>query len=398
MVPLIGYLDRFSTRPGEGIAVKVSSQFAAPYTADLVRIIHGDANPAGPGIKIAALPAAFAGEYPSRSQPVHSGSCAIVAGRRADRFARPLHDRRSGAALAARRQDADRAGDRRRAVAVGRGRGRGAAAAGGRVQIPAPMLTRRWYELRVVASDGRLRFRQTAVAAELGRRRFWRRRDAGAPPAYCGGWRSAPVSPPIPVLTTTRIAPFFNGRIEDPAIIADAIDEPTPIDPERLECLAWWDFSREIPTDRIVDREHALPGRLLNLPTRAVRGSRWTGEETNWQHAPRHYAAVHFHEDDLYDCGWQTDFMVAIPGGMASGVYGVRLALRRDARHRAVLRAAAGRHRDRADRLPGLDLHLPDLWQPPARQHRRGVSRPPSGMGRLPMECRPAPGIRRLDL
>src|SRR6476469_1281885 len=79
MVPLIGYLDRCSARPGERIAVKVSSQFDRPYRADLVRIIHGDANPAGPGMKIEELPAAFAGEYSSRFQPVHSGSCGIVA-------------------------------------------------------------------------------------------------------------------------------------------------------------------------------------------------------------------------------------------------------------------------------------------------------------------------------
>src|SRR5438477_9324840 len=78
MVPLIGYLDRFSARPGEPIAVKVSSRFDAPYRADLVRIIHADANPAGPGVKIEEVPAGFAGTYPSRFQPVHSGSCGVV--------------------------------------------------------------------------------------------------------------------------------------------------------------------------------------------------------------------------------------------------------------------------------------------------------------------------------
>jgi N,N-dimethylformamidase len=57
----------------------------------------------------------------------------------------------------------------------------------------------------------------------------------------------------------------------------------------------------------------------------AVCGSCWTGEETAWRHRPRHYAAIRFHEDDLYDCGWYTDFEVTIPEGMASGVYGVRL-------------------------------------------------------------------------
>ena len=41
MVPLIGYVDRLSARPGERIAVKVSSQLGRPYRADLVRIMRG---------------------------------------------------------------------------------------------------------------------------------------------------------------------------------------------------------------------------------------------------------------------------------------------------------------------------------------------------------------------
>jgi hypothetical protein len=42
----------------------------------------------------------------------------------------------------------------------------------------------------------------------------------------------------------------------------------------------------------------------------------------NWGYRPRHYAAIHFHEDDLYDCGWETDFEATISDAMASGVYG----------------------------------------------------------------------------
>ena len=56
----------------------MSSQLAEPYRADLVRIIHGDANPAGPGLKFEEIAAPFAGTYPSRFQPVHAGSCGIV--------------------------------------------------------------------------------------------------------------------------------------------------------------------------------------------------------------------------------------------------------------------------------------------------------------------------------
>ena len=40
VVPLIGYLDRFSARPGERLEVKVSSQLATPYRAELVRVRH----------------------------------------------------------------------------------------------------------------------------------------------------------------------------------------------------------------------------------------------------------------------------------------------------------------------------------------------------------------------
>ena len=48
MIPIAGYADRLSVRPGETISFKVSSQLDGPYKARLVRVISGDANPAGP--------------------------------------------------------------------------------------------------------------------------------------------------------------------------------------------------------------------------------------------------------------------------------------------------------------------------------------------------------------
>src|ERR1700730_8678585 len=97
---------------------------------------------------------------------------------------------------------------------------------------------------------------------------------------------------------------FLNGRIEDPAIMPGVHDASAALEPDADACAAYWDFSQEITSDRILDRgPYALHGTLRNLPTRAVCGSRWTGEETAWRHRPRHYAAIHFHEDDLDDCG-----------------------------------------------------------------------------------------------
>ena len=57
---IAAYADRLSVRPGETIAFKVSSQLQTPYRAKLVRVICGDANPAGPGLKEEPVTASFA--------------------------------------------------------------------------------------------------------------------------------------------------------------------------------------------------------------------------------------------------------------------------------------------------------------------------------------------------
>jgi N,N-dimethylformamidase len=193
------------------------------------------------------------------------------------------------------------------------------------VQVPAPMLKGRWYELRIIAGGGRVQLRQTAL------QRSWGVADCGKAevtgnlgPLARVTFGAAPEPAPRP--HDNPYCAFFNGRLEDPAILIGAHASHQPLEPDKAEYLAWWDFSAEIPTDRIIDRgPHGLYGHLRNLPTRAVRGSRWTGEETSWRHMPRHYAAIHFHEDDLYDGGWETDFVFDIPDGIVSGLYGIRL-------------------------------------------------------------------------
>jgi N,N-dimethylformamidase len=322
---LVGYLDRFSARPGERIEIKVSSTLAGPYQADLVQIIHGDANPAGPGIKLIELPSAFAESYPSRFQPIHQGSCGVVVP--AAPLALP-----APCTIVVRVQPWLLDGRPQTVLALDGGIALSVAAegailgtAGGRVQVAAPMLERRWYELRLLISGGRLRLRQTALQRSWGVADSGEAEIAGSVGTVNRLTFGAAVTT-APGLNDNPYCAFFNGRIEDPAILAGIHDGAAPIEPSATDCLAWWDFSAGIPTTRIHDRgPHGLHGTLLNLPVRAVTGSRWTGAEHNWQHAPRDYAAIHFHEDDLYDCNWATDFTVEIPEDMPTGVYGVRL-------------------------------------------------------------------------
>src|SRR5881396_1302379 len=90
MIPLTGYTDRLSAAAGERIAFKISSTASGPYRATLARVVHGDPNPAGPGVKIEDLAHRFAIERPSRVQPLALGSYARVEAATALRMVDPF--------------------------------------------------------------------------------------------------------------------------------------------------------------------------------------------------------------------------------------------------------------------------------------------------------------------
>ena len=66
MLRLLGYTDRLSVAPGETIRFMVSSDHDR-YASRLVRLIHGDTNPAGPGFKQVLVPSAIDGVRPGRT-------------------------------------------------------------------------------------------------------------------------------------------------------------------------------------------------------------------------------------------------------------------------------------------------------------------------------------------
>ncbi len=74
---LVGYCDPWSVAPGETIHFMVSST-APTYDAALVRLIHGDPNPAGPGFKEERIASAIDGAYPGVERGYPSGSYVTV--------------------------------------------------------------------------------------------------------------------------------------------------------------------------------------------------------------------------------------------------------------------------------------------------------------------------------
>ena len=344
MLPITGYADRYSVAPGETIAFKISSAAAEDYEARLVRVISGDPNPDGPGIREEPVDADFAGFHPSRVQAIHNGSCGRVSATAPlDSLASftvaatiwptlPLLGRRQ--AIVSRIDAASGAGfsleiDEKGALAA-------VLSDGGRtctVSVAKTLRARAWYRvfLSFDAAGGRLAAGQQALAPAL------TVDDSGSARVSTAFERSCAGAGDLLFAARAGESPegatpgdHYNGKIEAPRVVAAALDpdaalrcaEGFPAE----ELVAAWDFSREIPTTRLVDTgPHAMHGETVNLPARAMKGARWTGEEMCWRHAPEHYGAIHFHDDDLYDCGWESDFRFTVPEGWKSGVYAVRL-------------------------------------------------------------------------
>ena len=76
-LPLVGYSDRLSVAPGETIRFMVSSDHAR-YRSQLVRLIHGDTNPDGPGFKQVVVPSAIDAQRDGAHHAIRSGSYAQI--------------------------------------------------------------------------------------------------------------------------------------------------------------------------------------------------------------------------------------------------------------------------------------------------------------------------------
>ena len=77
-LPVTGYLDRFSHRPGETFTAFVSLHEGSAYRARLLRVVSGDPNPAGPRMQLEDLSERFDRRIEGHRQPIALGSCGIV--------------------------------------------------------------------------------------------------------------------------------------------------------------------------------------------------------------------------------------------------------------------------------------------------------------------------------
>ena len=258
--------------------------------------------------------ASFAGSYRSREQPFHPGS--YVA------FNRPLPDpsntgRRFEALIwptlpGQRWQIVMAVGD----IAIGLNEAGCVAAWAGDQEISTatPVQSRSWYRVWLSLDDagGKLDVGYAALAVPQSA-------ESVSQPVETRNFFGDHYPIIAAQLRDGRPTHHFNGKIEAPAIYSSQnFDEG--------KVLARWDFSRGVPTTLIEDvGPNNLHGRIINLPARGMTGASWDGQEMCWRHKPEHYAAIHFHENDIFDFGWDTDFSFNIPDDLPSGVYAARI-------------------------------------------------------------------------
>ncbi len=338
----IGYTDRFGVRPGEAIQFMVSCQ-RERYRAAVVRLRHGDLNPKGPGFRASEIPSPIDGEYRGRVQGIFPGSYVRIDDKGALAGLRRFTIRcwvyptliGTGAqALVSRWSEKDAAGfclfltpEGDLALKLGDGQNAETVRAG------ASLTQRQWHFVAAAVDLERsevllYRCPRTPWPGAPGKTtaihkiRTAKLADARVPALIAAAYRDSSGE-------RGTAADFFNGKIDRPAIMRGAFGEAAiegARDRAGGDPVAAWDFAAGIAGATVADVSgNGLHGAIVNQPTRGVTGHNWTGREQCFAHAPEEYGAIHFHEDDIEDAGWEPDVRLTIPDDWRSGVYALRL-------------------------------------------------------------------------
>ncbi len=345
---IIGYTDCISVEPGDCVPFKISCE-PSSYRADIVRLIHGDPHPDGPGRKEELVESAVSDSYPGRVQEIHTGSYVRLQ-------SSPLFDELSStftlqAWIYPTLPDRGLQGVLTRWEAseeVGYGlfigpQGDLVACIGdgsGCVQqfnTDVALQPHRWYFVAAVYDGGAglVRLHQQAVVA-------WASTTSSvviekAADDVTVGMFDAPFLMAA-CWDGSRPVSHYDGKLENPAVFREALspDEIDLLQQGRIREISsppvgTWDFSSDISSAKVTDTSPSgLHGETVNSPARGVTGSNWTGDEMHWAQAPQQYGAIHFHHDDLEDACWKADFEWTIPPNLRSGVYAARVSTAAD--------------------------------------------------------------------
>jgi N,N-dimethylformamidase len=344
---ITGYSDKISVRPGETIQFMVNCELPN-YEAEVVRIICGDTNPAGPGVKERVIRTPVTGTYKGRKQVIETGSYVTIptspALEQLESFSVqamiwPTTPEKGRQIIVAKFSDREESGfalmiaeDGSLALMLGDGKGNAEVISTGK-----RLLAREWYFVSAsyeAKTQGVALYQEPLThyaladdAGEVRAKAKTKQLGKNQAPLMMAAFRSGSGH-------RTTLAAKFNGKIDRPCLANRVLSRaememlragPTPTS-LMTTVVGSWDFSRDISSLNATDTSlNRLHGRVVNMPARGMKGYNWNGTAMSWQEAPDQYGAIHFHDDDVYDAGWSVDFALTIPANMQSGLYAVRL-------------------------------------------------------------------------
>ncbi|MRX37389.1 N,N-dimethylformamidase beta subunit family domain-containing protein [Aminobacter sp. MDW-2] len=359
-VKVFGYADKISVKPGEVIQFHVNADGASAAEAHLVRLIHGDEHPDGPGFVEELVECAANGVWKVEKQYTQVGSflevadperrlavdgsltlCAFIhpllpkAGIRQCLIGRWDNYRNHGFCLGI-----NEAG--RLEFWVGRGD------EVERVQAEVPLQEQMWY---FVAATLDARTGQATLYQEGVGNRYNSLLGKVAPLDYRSHvseifrfrQKNLPETPFL--MAGSRdwhekrghfVSQLFCGKIDrcglfDRPLRRDELDEiRNGHRPPSQGMVAYWDT-----TDGYTDRgigdvvtdigPFHLNAKGYNRPVRAQTGWNWNGFNDCFRLAPEEYGGIEFHADALIDCNWEATKSLRLPETLRSGVYAMRL-------------------------------------------------------------------------
>ena len=359
-VKLFGYTDKISVKPGEVVQLHVNADGTEIVEAQLVRLIHGDQQPSGPGFIEEEISCAANGMWRVEKQYTQVGSFLEVAdplcqlalegnltlfafihpnrprvGRRQSILGRWDNNKNSGYWLGI--DDSGRLEFRI---------GQSDKVDG--LQAEMPLQPQMWYFVAATldAKTGRATLHQEGVGNRYNSLLSKvARLDYSSHVSKLVRVRQEHL-PETPFLMAGSrdwheqrghfVSQLYCGKVDRCGLFSRALkrEELDEIKkgqaPTSHGLVAHWDT-----TDGYTDRgigdivmdvgPFHLHARGYNRPVRAQTGWNWSGRNDCFRLAPHEYGGIEFHADALIDCKWKVTKSITLPDVLRSGAYAMRL-------------------------------------------------------------------------
>lgn len=352
-----GYAEKLAIKAGETQRFMISGEGINAVDVQIVRLIHGDENPAGPGFIEHEVAAACNGRVEVTHQFTQMGSYVEVPdpdgkirldhGFTLYAFIWPTTPSKGPQGLITQCSAAELRGfglaiSQRGRLALWLGDGTDYA----EIEADKPLVAKMWYFVAANYDPG------TRTASLY---------QAPVINAY-----NSLLSPIVPLdhatYVTTRIATraaplhrpllfagyhdrgshgdcvsgLYNGKIDRAGLQARALTRAeldalrAGSEPPPDGRLARWDtavgYSDHGIGDHVIDTGlHGLHGTGINRPVRAMTGYNWRGRNDCFRLNPAEYGGIYFNDDAIIDCRWQPSVAWSIPADLKSGIYAARL-------------------------------------------------------------------------